>query len=184
MQKIDLKTEKKFSESEELRKKGKFQDAINILKDIAKDYSDFLPALNNIALNYVNLKNFSEAEKYYSSCLSIKPNELIFINNLAKVFYETNQNKKALPLLQKSLKINDEQLDIMKITAKCLFETNLKDELDVFSSKALKIYPNDNTLRFFYAKNLLRLDKHINGLNILKNIIGVIEFDEKQSKVI
>ena len=117
-------------------------------------------------------------------CLNIKPDELIFINNLAKVFHDTNNYKKAIPLLQKSLSINSKQIEIMKITAKCLFEIDLRKELDSFFLKALKIFPEDKTLRYYYGRNLLRMNKHIIGLNILKETIGVIEFDEKKFKVI
>ena len=31
--------------------------------------------------------------------------------------------------------------------------------------------------RYYYGRNLLRMNKHINGLNILKETIGVIEFE-------
>ena len=72
----------------------------------------------------------------------------------------------------------------MKITAKCLFEIDLRKELDSFFLKALKIFPEDKTLRYYYGRNLLRMNKHIIGLNILKETIGVIEFDEKKFKVI
>ena len=117
-------------------------------------------------------------------CLNIKPDELIFINNLAKVFHDTNNYKKAIPLLQKSLSTNSKQIEIMKIAAKCLFEIDSRKELDSFFLKALKIFPEDKTLRYYYGRNLLRMNKHINGLNILKETIGVIEFDEKKFKVI
>ena len=184
MKKIDLDTEKKFLEADKLRNKNQFKDAINILDKIIKKYPEFLPALNNIALNYVNIKNFIEAEKYYSICLNLKPEELIFINNLAKVFHDTNQYKKALPLLQKSLMKNKEQLDIIKITAKCLFELNLTKDLDIFLSKVLKKYSDDITLKYYYGKNLLKINKHIEGLNMLKKTLGVIEFDNKKFKII
>jgi|TARA_Y100000389_G_scaffold176837_1_gene188648 tetratricopeptide (TPR) repeat protein len=184
MKKIDLDTEKKFLEADKLRNKNQFKDAINILDKIIKKYPEFLPALNNIALNYVNIKNFIEAEKYYSICLNLKPEELIFINNLAKVFHDTNQYKKALPLLQKSLMKNKEQLDIIKITAKCLFELDLTKDLDIFLSKVLKKYSDDITLKYYYGKNLLKINKHIEGLNMLKKTLGVIEFDKKKFKII
>ena len=184
MPNITKEIEKKFLEAEKLRINRNFQGAINILEKLIEHNPDFLPALNNIALNYIELKNFDEAEKYYKKCLNIKPDELIFINNLAKVFHDTSNYKKAIPLLQKSLNINSEQIEIMKITAKCLFEIDLRKELDKFFLKALKIFPKDKTLKYYYGKNLLRMNKHIDGLNILKETIGVIEFDEKKFKVI
>ena len=184
MQKINVETEKKFLEAEKLRNSGKHREAIEILEKIIQQYPNFLPAINNIALNYINLKKFDEAEKYYKICLSIKPDELIFINNLAKVFHDINAYKKAIPLLQKSLNINSNQIEIMRITAKCLFEIDFRKELDVFFSKALKVFPNDKTLSYYYGRNLLRMNKHTSGLSILKETIGVIEFDEKRFKVL
>jgi tetratricopeptide (TPR) repeat protein len=184
MKKIDLETEKKFLQADKLRNNNQFQDAIIILEKIIKKYPEFLPALNNIALNYVNLRSFIEAEKYYLMCLNLKPDELIFINNLAKVFYETSQYKKALPLLQKSILKNNDQFDIVKIAVKCMFELNLKKDLDIFLSKVLIKHPDDYTLNWYYGRNLLKMSKHVAGLNVLKKSQGVIEFDEKKFKVI
>ena len=184
MKKIDSETERKFLEADKLRINNQFNDAIKILDKIIEKYPNFLPALNNIALNYVNLKNFIEAEKYYLICLNLKPEELIFINNLSKVFHDTNQYKKAIPLLKKSLAINNEQTDIVKIAAKCLFELNLTKDLDIFLSKVIKKYPHDITLEYFYGRNLLKMNKHSDGLSVLKKNLGVIEFDENKFKII
>ncbi len=184
MEKIDIETEKNFLSAEKLRNSGKFQEAITVLKKIIEQYPKFLPALNNIALNFINLKNFEEAKKYYKICLSIKPDELIFINNLAKVFHDMGTFKEAIPLLQKSLNINSNQLEIMKITAKCLFEIDLRNELNNFFINAFKLFPEDKTLKYYHGRNLLRMNKHIDGLNILKQTIGVVEFDEKKFRIL
>ena len=60
MIKIDEKT--KILKVEDLRGKGKNNEAIEILKEILKDYPEFPPVLNSLALLYTNLENFEEAE--------------------------------------------------------------------------------------------------------------------------
>ena len=184
MQKIDRETEKKFLEAEKLRINGNFQKAINILEKLIEDNPDFLPAINNIALNYIELKNFDEAEKYYKMCLNTEPVSILSINNLAKLYYNMGQFNKALPILRKSLLIKDDQESVIELTAQCLFELSLTKQTDTFCSEALKKFPQNKYLKTFYGKNLLRLNRHSEGLKYLNESSGMIEFGEKDFKIV
>ena len=115
--------------------------------------------------------------------MEIEPVPLVCINNFAKLYYNLNYFKKAIPLLRKSLKISTNQIQIIEITAVCLFEAGFKNEADNFYREVLKKFPNNNTIKYLQGKNLLRMNKHKEGLESIKENAGVIEFGEKQFKI-
>ena len=183
MQKIDSETEKKFLEAENYRAKKDFRKAIEIFESILEKFPDLPPALHNIAICYTELNKIEEAEKSYLKCLNIEPVSLLSINNLAKLYYNKGQFKKALPILQKSLiKKNDQEI-VVEITAQCLFELNLPKDTDLFCRQALKNFPQNKNLKTFHGKNLLRLNKHSEGLKYLNESTGMIEFGENNFKI-
>jgi tetratricopeptide (TPR) repeat protein len=183
MIKIDKITEKKFLEAEKLRTIGKYDESIKILKEIMKQYPELPPVLNSIALVYTSLKNFDEAQAYYQKCMKIEPVPLICINNFAKFYYNHNMYLKALPLLQKSLNQNIHQIQIIELTATCLYESSMKKELENFCKEMLKKFPENKTIKHLYGKNLLKKNKHQEGLDLLKETSGVIEFGEEKYKL-
>ena len=183
MQKIDKETEKKFLEAENLRANKDFKKAINIFKTILHQFPELPPALHNIAICYTELNNIEDAEKFYLKCLKIEPVSILSINNLAKLYYNTGNFSKALPILKKSLLMKEDQETVVEITAQCLFELNLTSETDIFCSKALKKFPENKNLKTFYGKNLLRSNRHAEGQKYLNESSGMIEFGEKDFKI-
>jgi|TARA_X000001036_G_scaffold421150_1_gene442726 tetratricopeptide (TPR) repeat protein len=184
MQKIDKETEKKFLEAEKYRANKDFEKAISIFQDILDQYPKLPPALHNIAICFTEQKKFLEAEKAYLKCLNTEPVSILSINNLAKLYYNTGQFNKALPILKKSLLIKDDQETVVEVTAQCLFELNLTKQTDIFCSQALKKFPQNKYLKTFYGKNLLRLNRHSEGLKYLNESSGMIEFGEKDFKIV
>ena len=184
MQKIDKETEKKFLKAESCRVNRDFEKAISIFKAILDKFPELPPALHNIAICYTELKNIEEAEKSYLKCLNIEPVSILSINNLAKLYYNTGQFAKAIPILKKSLLMKDDQENVVEITAQCLFELNRTKETDIFCIEALKKFPENKNLKTFYGKNLLRSNNHSDGLKHLKESTGMIEFGEKSFKIV
>ncbi len=184
MQKIDKETEKKFLEAESFRNNDEFQKAIDIFEVLLKKIPNFPPILHNLALCHIGQNNFQEAEKFYLKCLDIEPVSILSINNLAKLYFSNKQFKKALPILKKSLLKNNNQEDITEINAICLFESQLKEETNIFCSEALKKFSQNRVIKFTYGKNLLRSNKHSEGLKYLKESSGMIEFENKDVRII
>ena len=184
MQKIDKDTEKKFLEAESYRANKNFEKAISIFKTILNQFPQLPPALHNMALCYTEINNLEEAEKLYLKCLNVEPVSPLSIKNLAKLYYNTRQFKKALPILRKYLLMKDDQEDVVEITAQCLYELNLTKEADSFCSQELKKFPKNKNLKHYYGKNLLKLNKHSEGLKYLNESSGMIEFGEKDFKVV
>ena len=47
----------------------------------------------------------------------------------------------------------------------------------------LEKFPDNKTIKYYYGKNLLRINKHQKGLDFIKESSGVIEFGEKKFKL-
>ena len=183
MLKIDKEAEKKFLEAENYRLKEDFEKAIKIFKSLLKQYPNLPPALNNIAICYTGLNQLDEAEKFYLKCLEIEPVSLSTINNLAKLYYDSNQFQKALPILKKSLLKKEDQEGVVEIIATCLYTLGFLKETNNFCREAIKKFPKSEILKNYYGKNLLRLNKHSEGQKYLNKNTGVIEFGEENFNI-
>ena len=183
MEKIDKEAEKKFLEADNYRLNKDFEKAINIFKNLLEQYPNLSPALNNIAMCYIGLNQLDEAEKFYLKCLEIEPVSLLSINNLAKLYFSSNQYRKALPLLRKSLIRKEDQIDVVEVIATCMFELRFIKETDNFCREAIKKFPKSEVLKSYYGKNLLRLNKHSEGQKYLNESSGVIEFGEEKFNI-
>ena len=184
MNKADNEIKEKFKQAENLRFSNKFEEAIKLFKEIVEKIPDFNPALHNIGVCYTSLNKLDEAEKYYLKCLNLKAVHFQSLNNLAIIYLERKDFKRALPLLQKSLFQVPNQEKVAESLAVCLFNLNIKDDLNLICEQALKRYPSNELFPVFYGKNLLRMGKHRKGLKVLKDKTGVIEFSEKKFKLI
>ena len=180
---IDKITEKNFLEAEQLRSASRYKEAIKIFKKILKQYPNLPPALNSIALSYASLENFEKAEIYFKECMKNEPVPLVCVNNFAKLYFNYKKYSLALPLLQKSLSQNSQQVQMVEIAANCLFDLGMKKETDNFCKEMLKKFPDNKTIKYYYGKNLLRINKHQEGLDLIKESSGVIEFGEKKFKL-
>ena len=181
---IDKETEKKFLEAEKYRADKEFSKAIDIFETILTQFPKLPPALHNIAICYTELNQIEAAEKSYLKCLDIKPVSILSINNLAKLYCKTGQYKKAHPILEKSLNIKEDQEIIIELFAQCLFELNFLKATDTFCERAIKKFPQNKNILSLYGKNLLRLGRHSEGLKYLNENTGMIEFGEKDFKVV
>ena len=174
----------KFQQAENLRFLNKFEEAIKLFEEIVEKIPDFNPALHNIAVCYTNLNRLDEAEKYYIKCMNLKAVHFQTLNNLAKIYLGKKDFIKALPLLQKSLSQVPNQEKVAESLALCLFNLNIKDDLNLICEQAIKRYPLNKLFPIFYGKNLLKMGKHQKGLEILNNATGMIEFKEKNFKLV
>ena len=181
---IDKKFAEKFKKAEQLFNEKKFDESISNYKEILGSNPGFLPALNNIALCFEHLNKLIDAEKYYSKCLTLKSDEITFMNNLSIVYLKQKKFDKALPLLKKSLLINGDQINIVRCTAMCLIDLNERKEAEKFCVEKLKVFPNDRTLTKIHARNLINLNKHREGLSAMKKGSGFIELEGNKTDIV
>ena len=184
MTEVNNEIKDKFQQAENLRFSNKFEEAIRIYKEIVEKIPDFNPALHNIAVCYTSLNKLDEAEKYYIKCLKLKGIHFQTLNNLAKIYLEKKEFKRALPLLQNSLSKIPNQEKVAESIAECLFYLNLFNDLNVFIEQALKKFPSNKVFQIFYGKNLLKMGKYKKGLKVLKDTTGVIEFDDEKFSLV
>jgi len=76
-------------------------EAINFLKEVLKNSPNNFAVHFKLASIYDMQKNSSGAEKHYLAILAEKPNNALVLNNLAWIYYQTN-NAKALGLAEKA----------------------------------------------------------------------------------
>ena len=62
-------------------------------------------ALNNLALTYLNLANFTKAEKYLERAVSLKPQDGVIYNNFGIAAYEQGKYDLAKSFIKKSLSL-------------------------------------------------------------------------------
>ena len=184
MTEVNNEIKDKFQQAENLRFSNKFEEAIRIFKEIVEKIPDFNPALHNIGVCYTSLNKLDEAEKYYLKCLNLKAVHFQTLNNLAVIYLGKKEFLKALPLLKNSLAQAPNQEKVAESFAECLFYLNLKDDLNLFGEQAIKRYPLNEIFPIFYGKNLLKMGKHQEGLKVLKDINGVIEFNDQSYNLV
>lgn len=140
----------KVALAEMYRKNNQAQKAINILLDL-------LPSKNNdlyfnLARSYTDIKDYSNAIKYYKILLDFTPDDPQTLYNLGNISLEIGDFKRALEYYDKSSKLgfNDANINLA-YTYNALYE----------EKKALKIYANiesiysaDPYFYFNYANSL------------------------------
>ena len=183
MKDINKDLEHTFNQAEKLRNTGDYDGAIKLLLNILEKKETLLPVLNSAANCYFQLNKFDLAEKYYLKSLKIDPENTILLNNLSLLYLKTKNFKKALSMLKLSLKKDYNQENIVEQIAYCLSELKLINEIDKFCKEFVKIYPKNKIILSYYRKNLLRIGKFEEGLQVYQKETGVIELDDDKINI-
>ena len=133
---------------------------------------------------FVYLNQFNDAEKYYSRCFFLKPDDIIFLNNLSNIYLKQKKFELALPLLKKSLEKNQDQIRVINLTVMCLIDLNKREEAEKFSNDKLKFFSDNRLLNKLHGRNLIYLNKHKQGLNFLKKGTGFLELEGKNIRIL
>jgi len=78
---------------------------IKKLQENLKDDPKNVELLNKIGIYYFRIENLIKAEFYYKKALSIEPNNITILNNLA-ILKQRNSPKESISLYKKILSIN------------------------------------------------------------------------------
>ena len=89
------------------KQQGDLSSTLNSLNEILKIDSNNKRALNNIGNVYKEMKNFYEAEKYYSKAISSDANYKIAKINLAILYHDLGNLKKAEKLYKELILIDE-----------------------------------------------------------------------------
>ena len=83
-----------------------YEGAIKFYKQAVLHDSNFTDAIDNIASSFNRLNKPDSAVFYYVKSLSIKPNNIIALNNLANIYSITNQIDKSADTYKTIIKID------------------------------------------------------------------------------
>ncbi|WPS87533.1 tetratricopeptide repeat protein [Brevibacillus halotolerans] len=101
---------------EKARKKleeGKFMQAVDCLNSLVKEYPDFMPAWNNLALAYYYIGDFNKAMDTIELALEKDPGNLHAICNMAVLLSHHNKWAELVPIITRLKKIQPFHYDHM-----------------------------------------------------------------------
>ena len=91
---------------------------IKKLEEDLKDDSKNVELLNKIGIYYFRIENLIKAEFYYKKALSIEPNNITILNNLA-ILKQRNSPKESISLYKKILSINKNIFEVRYNLSQC-----------------------------------------------------------------
>jgi tetratricopeptide (TPR) repeat protein len=106
-----------------------FSEANDILKKGLERFGPSAEVYVNIGVNYINLDNYPEAEKYIRKALDISPGHIPTLINLANVLSSQNSREKKLEALEIYKGARDLTPEAFKVDS--LIEV-LQTELDLY----------------------------------------------------
>ncbi len=104
MSEVHGKTGELREKADELFRKGKYEEALNIYSKIEMDDV----TANNIGVCLVKLGKYDEAEKYYKIAMQKNPKNPNVYFNLGKLYYRKKKYRKSLKYFKKCVKIEPE----------------------------------------------------------------------------
>ncbi|MBL0738059.1 tetratricopeptide repeat protein [Flavobacterium sp. GN10] len=189
-----------------------YDDAIyyynEAIKDAENNVSKFSP-LNNIAVIYIEQKNYEKAIQILESILNekqiSKTSKARVLDNLGFAYFQIGNNDKGLALMQEGLKIRNEVQDLYGIIGSNLHLAQYysKNNIQKSNEYAVKAYEtasklrsiderlkalsflisNDSETQNAYAQKFIFLnDSIIKVRNNFKNKFARIKYDSKKEK--
>lgn len=129
-------------------------EAVKFLDDWMAKLPDHPAPIIAKAMNFQQQKNNKEAISYYEKGLSIAPNAVVALNNLAWLYFEQG-DAKALPLAKKAVELAPESAEILDTYAWILYKSGKPAEAKPLLEKAAQLAPNNKEI----AEHLQALKK-------------------------
>ncbi len=176
--------QKKFDIANQLFKEKKYQDSAKKYEDILKQNPNSISIKNNLALCYEGLREFKKAINLYKNCIDAKPDPLFF-NNIGRVYFTVKDYKNSCMYLEKSLSMNNKQIYIIELLTASYNHLNLSDKIIKLLENLINSFPKNRFLNGCFGKNLLKANRHAEGLYYLRLGYGMVELNEnKDIKII
>lgn len=163
-----------------LHKKHKDQNkSIEILKkgiEIFSESSDLLFNLGNVYL--FDNKDYELAENCFVKALELKPSDLDISINLGKVYKETKKYSYAIKIYKNIIKLYKSKIDgYLGMSAIKLLQGEVKGAKK-YIDKAFEIDPSDEKVRQNLSIFLLRSGQTNEGVKLIENTVGTINFNQ------
>lgn len=133
--------EKAYKKALAASKEKKPDVAIELFKEIVKnDPKDFV-AWTELGTIYFKNENFSESEKAYNKALDQKPDFILALINLGKLFLAQKKADKALPVLTKAVEINGKSADAQHYLGEAYLQIQKGSKAVVHLNEAIRLAP-------------------------------------------
>ncbi len=159
-----------------LKARGKFSDAVELLKVVAQDPRFEIDALIAIGEIYLSLENFEKAEKYFLQAVMKAPNNRQATFYTALVFQIQGKCRDALRMIENNLEEKPISTLSADLAIHCLLQLNHNDMALNICDRLLEERPDDLRSYLIFVDVLEQMDQHKRVIEILRK--GVEKFPE------
>lgn len=130
-----------------------FKMAFETFAEARVKRKDYLLALSNQVVCFLNVGNIEEAESLTNSGLSINSNNPHLLHNKAKIELQKGNTRQALSFIEKAVKISSQE-KFLVTKAQILMIMRKHDKVDKLCRRLLEIDPLNKDAMFFLAQSL------------------------------
>ncbi len=145
-----------------------FNSAETLYQSIIAREPNNYDALRHIGILKQDLGNYEDAYNYYIRCIKIRPNGFEALNNLGAIHVRNKNYPLAQKCFEKANSINKDYVPVINNLASLFHKIQNKESALEFSSKALKLQPDNTITKNQYAKALILNSQ-------LDEAIGILE---------
>ena len=131
----------KISEILELVKLNKFNEANIIADNIKKDLTQNHEFLNIYGYILFRLESYEKAIKIYKKILTLSPEHIFPLNNLANVYSKINKHEEALNYFNQALKLKPDYFEASYGISEVYFKTQKYEDSLLYLNKCIDLKP-------------------------------------------
>ena len=154
-----------------------FKTAIAVNPNIGRFWTSYIDAL-------VKENQLEEAEISCRKAIELEPNLSKTHYNLGLVISKLGRLEEAGAIYKKAIELEPDNSELYYSLALTLQNSGKLEESRTIYKKALNLDSSDKRIKIGYGKLLLKLNENKNGLKILSEGQGVIEFEKSGVKII
>ena len=139
---------------------------------------------NNLGLIHLKHKRFDEAFDSFKKSSSLMPNFFTPEFNIAQLFIEFNENKKALEILKKLEMKNNDDIDLLYSLALVHYRMNDLNKSFNYVTKINKDYLNRADIVGLYAYNLMKKNRLEEAKSILEKRLYANEYNKRNELIL
>ncbi|MBW8042201.1 MAG: tetratricopeptide repeat protein [Planctomycetes bacterium] len=150
--------------------------AEDLLRDVLANHPNSLPAMNTLALLLQITGRPAESAVLYGQILTIQPDNVKAINNLAWILCENQgKRKEALKLAERGLKIAPNYIDLIDTRGVIYYRIGQFEKARQDFNNCLKLYPKGTlaatTTHFHLGRALIKIDQKDGAINNLNRAL-------------
>ncbi|OHD60952.1 MAG: hypothetical protein A2014_03015 [Spirochaetes bacterium GWF1_49_6] len=171
-----LSKQKKINISEDLLKKGQFEEVLRVLKDIIKSNSGTYLQMHYIAQAYEGMGNFEKAIDYYEKCVVRMPltesdfKDVLFMK-IARLYYRIGKFQESLGFFESVVSKKTTSRYVYYEISLVLFELEKYAAVEKNLETYLRFAPGDANAMLLQGKTFYYMHAFQKAVNVLQTII-------------